>query len=85
MSSFHRCMRKKRDGSNRITEKNKLCLSLTISPFWKKIEDVLKSGLTPKNKNKSSLRSQNLIGNAGEEVEKIPKVGSRQTTRKSIL
>ena len=78
-------MHKKRDGSNRITEKNNLCLSLTISPFWKKIEDVLKSGLTPKNKNKSSLRSQNLIGNAGEEVEKIPKVGSRQTTRKSIL
>ena len=33
-------MRKKRDGSNRITEKNKLCLSLTISPFWKKTEDV---------------------------------------------
>ena len=33
-------MHKKKDGSNRITEKNKLCLSLTISPFWKKIEDV---------------------------------------------
>ena len=40
MSSFHGCMQKNKDGSNRITEKGKLCLSPTSSQFWKKVEDV---------------------------------------------
>ena len=60
MSSFHRCMRKSKVGSNRIIKKDKWCLWPTTSPFWKK------SGLVPKSKNKSSLRRQNLTDIAGE-------------------
>ena len=71
MSSFHGCMCKNKDGSNRITEKNKWCLWPTTSPFWKKTEDVsFKSGLAPKSKNKSSLRGQILTDIVGKEVEK---------------
>ena len=40
MSSFHGCMRKNKDGSNRIIEKGKRCLCPTTSPFWKKTVDV---------------------------------------------
>ena len=40
MSSFHRCMRKSKVGSNRIIKKDKWCLWPTTSPFWKKAEDV---------------------------------------------
>ena len=40
MSSFHGCMRKNKDGSNRIIEKNKWCLYPTTIPFWKKAEGV---------------------------------------------
>ena len=40
MSSFHGCMRKNKDGSNRITEKNRWYLWPTTIPFWKKAEDV---------------------------------------------
>ena len=40
MSSFHGCLRKNRDGTNRIIEKNKSCLWPTSSPFWKKTSDV---------------------------------------------
>ena len=40
MSSFHGCMRKIKDGSNRIIEKGKECLCPTTSPFWKKAVDV---------------------------------------------
>lgn len=40
MSSFHGCMQKNKDGSNRIIEKGSWCLSPTTSPFWKKAVDV---------------------------------------------
>ena len=40
MSSFHGCMRKNKDGSNRMTEKGKCCLWPTTSPFWKRTVDV---------------------------------------------
>ena len=40
MSSFHGCIRKNKDGSNRIIEKRKWCLWPTTSPFWKKAVDV---------------------------------------------
>ena len=40
MSSFHGCMRKNKDGSNRIIEKGKECLCPTTSPFWKKAVEV---------------------------------------------
>ena len=40
MSSFHGCMRKNKDGSNRIIENGKRCLWPTTSPFWKKTVDV---------------------------------------------
>ena len=33
MSSFHGCMRKNKDGSNRITEKNRWYLWPTTIPF----------------------------------------------------
>ena len=40
MSSFHGCMRKNKDGSNRIIENGKRCLWPTTSTFWKKTVDV---------------------------------------------
>ena len=40
MSSFHGCMRKNKDVSNRIIENNKWCLWPTTILFWKKVEDV---------------------------------------------
>ena len=87
MSLFHGCMRKNRDGSNRIIEKKiNAVYGRPVVHFGKKQRTfLLKSGLAPKNKSKKLLRSQNLIDIAGEEVEKISKDGSRQTTRNSIL
>ena len=41
MSSFHGCMRKNKDGSNRIIEKDRWCLWPTTIPFWKKTKEVL--------------------------------------------
>ena len=55
MSSFHGCMRKNKDGSNRIIEKGKECLCPTISPFWKKAVDVLFKVSTRSQENKKEL------------------------------
>ena len=40
MGSFHGCMRKNKDGSNRIIEKGRWCWCPTTCPFWKKTEEV---------------------------------------------
>ena len=40
MSTFHGCLRKNRDGTNRIIEKGKRCLWPTSFPYWEKIEDT---------------------------------------------
>ena len=42
---FHGCFRKNEDGTNRIIEKGKRCLTPTAFPFWKKIEDILNNGV----------------------------------------
>ena len=55
MSSLHGCMRKNKDGSNRIIEKGKRCLCPTTSPFWKKAVDVLFKVRTPAKENKKEL------------------------------
>ena len=55
MSSLHGCMRKNKDGSNRIIEKGKRCLCPTTSPFWKKAVDVLFKVSTPAKENKKEL------------------------------
>ena len=55
MSSLHGCMRKNKDGSNRIIEKGKRCLCPTTSPFWKKVVDVLFKVSTPAKENKKEL------------------------------
>ena len=40
MKTFHGCLRKNKDGTNRIIEKGKRCLWPTSFPCWKKIEDT---------------------------------------------
>ena len=40
MNTFHGCLRRNRDGTNRIIEKGKSCLRPTSFPYWKKIEDT---------------------------------------------
>lgn len=37
---FHGCFRKNLNGTNRIIEKGKQCLTPTPYPFWKQIEDI---------------------------------------------
>ena len=55
MSLFHGCMRKNRDGSNRIIEKNKCCLWPTTCPFWKKTADVSFKIRTPSQEQKQEI------------------------------
>ena len=55
MSSFHGCMRKNKDGSNRVIEKDKECLCPTTSPFWKKTVDVSFKVSTRAQENKKEL------------------------------
>ena len=55
MSSFHGCMRKNKDGSNRMTEKGKCCLWPTTSPFWKRTVDVPFKISTRSRENKKEL------------------------------
>ena len=55
MSSFHGCIPKNKDGSNRIVEKGKRCLCPTTSPFWKKTVDVPFQVSTRSQENKKEL------------------------------
>ena len=79
MSSFHGCMCKNKDGSNRIIEKNKWCFGKKQKTF------LLKSGPALKNLIRSLLKGRNLTDIVGKEVERILKDGSRQTTQNYIL
>ena len=40
MSTFHGCMRKNKNSTNRIIEKNYICYMPTCNPFWKKTADI---------------------------------------------
>ena len=55
MSSFHGCMCKNKDSSNRIIEKGKEGLCPTTIPFWKKPVDVLFKVSTRSQENKKEL------------------------------
>ena len=55
MSTFHGCLRKNRDGTNRIIEKGKRCLWPTSFPYWKKIEDMPKGIRTRSQEHKQEL------------------------------
>ena len=55
MSSFHGCMRKNKDGSNRVIKKDKECLCPTTSPFCKKAVDVSFNVSTRAQENKKEL------------------------------
>ena len=86
MSSFHGCIPKNKDGSNRIVEKGKRCLCPTTSPFWKKTVDVPFQVSTRSQENKKELLKEPiLMDTADKEVEKISEDGSRQTTRRFIF
>ena len=85
MSSFHSCMRKNKDGSNRVIEKAKECLCPTNSPFWKKAIDISFKVSTRAQENKKELVKRALTVTAGKEVAKISENGSRQTTRTFIF
>ena len=53
---FHGCFTKNRDGTNRLIEKGKACITPTSNPFWKYPEDVhsgVRTRLQEKNKKKS--------------------------------
>ena len=55
MSSFHGCVRKNKDGSNRVIEKGKVCFCPTTTPFWKKAADVRFKVSTRAQENKKDL------------------------------
>ena len=55
MKPFHSCLRKNKDGTNRITEKGKRCLWPTSFPYWKKIEDTPEGIRTRSQEHKQKL------------------------------
>ena len=55
MSSFHGCVRKNKDGSNRVIEKGKVCFCATTTPFLKKAADVRFKVSTRAQENKKDL------------------------------
>ena len=55
MSSFHGCIRKNKDRSNRVIENEQECLCPTTSPFWKKAIDVSVKVSTRAQENKKEL------------------------------
>ena len=84
MSSFHGCMNKNKDCSNRIIEKGKECLCLTASPFWKKAVGVSFKVSTLSQENKKELVKRADCNRycrqrGDKEVAKTSKDGSRQT------
>ena len=44
---YHGCFTKNRDGTNKLTEKGKACMTPTNNPLWKYPEDVHSSVRTP--------------------------------------
>ena len=55
MNTFHGCLRKNRDGTNRIIEKGKCCLRPTSFPYWKKIEGTPEGIRTRSQEHKQEL------------------------------
>ena len=55
MSSFHGCMLKNKDGSNRVIEKAKECLCPRTRLFWKKAIDISFEVSTRVQENKKEL------------------------------
>ena len=55
MKTFHGCLRKNRDSTNRIIEKGKRCLWPTSFPYRKKIEDTPKEICTHSQEHKQEL------------------------------
>ena len=55
MKTFHGCLRKNKDGTNRIIEKGKRCLWPTSFPYWKKIEDTPEGIRTRSQEHKQNL------------------------------
>ena len=54
---FHGCFTKNRDGTNRLIEKGKACITPTSNPFWKYPEDVHSGVRTcSQEKNKKRLK-----------------------------
>ena len=53
---FHGCFTKNRDGTNRLIEKGKACITPTNNPFWKYPEDV-HSGVRTRSQEKIFLKS----------------------------
>ena len=60
---FHGCCRKNADGTNRITEQGKQCLTPTSYPFWKRYQtfQLAQFALGLKNKNKKQPARENII------------------------
>ena len=86
MSTFHGCLRKNRGGASRIIKKGKRCLCPTSFLYWKKQRtNPREFVLVLKNISNNLLKEFISIGTVGEEVEKISRDGSRQTTQDSIL
>ena len=58
---FHGCFTKNRDGTNRLIEKGKACITPTNNPFWKYPEDVhsgVRTCSQEKNQKKVKSRDQ---------------------------
>ena len=56
---FHGCCRKNADGTSRIIEKGKRCLTPTSYPFWKRIPDISTSTIrTRSHKQKQKIASR---------------------------
>ena len=52
---YHGCFTKNRDGTNKLIEKGKACITPTNNPFWKYPEDVhsgVRTGSQEKNQKK---------------------------------
>ena len=59
---YHGCFTKNRDGTNKLIEKGKACITPTNNPLWKYPEDVhsgIRTRLQEKNKKKVKSRDYN--------------------------
>ena len=54
---YHGCFSKNRDGTNKLIEKGKICITPTNNPLWKYPEDV-PSGVKTRSQEKIKKRLQ---------------------------
>ena len=52
---YHGCFTKNRDGTNKLIEKSKACITSTNNPFWKYPEDV-HSGVRTRSQEKNQKK-----------------------------